>query len=581
MTVKKIFNINKKSQSFSTPARQSMEAFEDYSVKKNLNTLEGTIEKTPVDDSDIANKKYVDDNSGGAPEGTAVLSTGEVGGVKFLREDGDGTCSWQAAAGGGDVTSGAAITDNSMVRGDGGAKGVQESLAIINDDGNLSITNSFDGLLGTNITNTFAGATTVAGAVNQVTNDQGYWGLVGMTSSASTIGASAFINTMHNYNQGYGDTLFTVDGNVDFAWYSDPTDQHDFTALSNEIMRLDATGNLTLTGTVDGIDIATDVAANTTHRGIVTGNPHVVLLDEVGNPGGNVTFTMANKSIVYNYVAPVSTDGAFEINIAGAFSGDALHVHQHTGNPGVTNLIHCESTDTDVTPLRLDGAGTYDMIAGDISVGDIVTSGTVDGIDIATDVAANTTFRGTPSTVITAGTNLTWAGNTLNATVGGSVEGTAVLSTGVSAGSVLTADGDNTSSWQPPAGGGGGASYFIGGTSNANVVPGTTTYIRVVGMGHNTNENYNEAIACGSITVSSMSTNVVVNSMDASTVVTMRKNSADGNQTVTYGAATTGNATDATGSDSYIQYDQFSTKADATASSSGTLTYLRTAYKVE
>jgi len=36
----------------------------------------------------------------GAPEGTAVLSTGEVGGSKFLREDGDGTCSWQAPAAG-------------------------------------------------------------------------------------------------------------------------------------------------------------------------------------------------------------------------------------------------------------------------------------------------------------------------------------------------------------------------------------------------------------------------------------------------------------------------------------------------
>ena len=38
--------------------------------------------------------------AGGSPEGTAVLSTGEAGGTKFLREDGDGTCSWQATAGG-------------------------------------------------------------------------------------------------------------------------------------------------------------------------------------------------------------------------------------------------------------------------------------------------------------------------------------------------------------------------------------------------------------------------------------------------------------------------------------------------
>jgi hypothetical protein len=36
-------------------------------------------------------------------EGTSVLSTGEVGGTKFLREDGDGTCSWQTITGGGDV----------------------------------------------------------------------------------------------------------------------------------------------------------------------------------------------------------------------------------------------------------------------------------------------------------------------------------------------------------------------------------------------------------------------------------------------------------------------------------------------
>ena len=46
---------------------------------------------------------------GGSPEGTAVLSTGETGGTKFLREDGDGSCSWQAAAGAGD-----ALTSNGL-----------------------------------------------------------------------------------------------------------------------------------------------------------------------------------------------------------------------------------------------------------------------------------------------------------------------------------------------------------------------------------------------------------------------------------------------------------------------------------
>ena len=50
-------------------------------------------------------------------EGTEVKSTGETGGSKFLREDGDGTCSWQAPSGSGTVTSvavdgGTGLTDS-------------------------------------------------------------------------------------------------------------------------------------------------------------------------------------------------------------------------------------------------------------------------------------------------------------------------------------------------------------------------------------------------------------------------------------------------------------------------------------
>lgn len=58
-------------------------------------------------DTDAPSKNAVYDKieaiSAGAPEGTAVLSTGETGGTKFLREDGDGSCSWQTIAGGGDA----------------------------------------------------------------------------------------------------------------------------------------------------------------------------------------------------------------------------------------------------------------------------------------------------------------------------------------------------------------------------------------------------------------------------------------------------------------------------------------------
>ena len=55
-----------------------------------------------------SNGKFLRSNNGAdptwetvstTPEGTAILSTGESGGTKFLREDGDNTCSWQEVIG--------------------------------------------------------------------------------------------------------------------------------------------------------------------------------------------------------------------------------------------------------------------------------------------------------------------------------------------------------------------------------------------------------------------------------------------------------------------------------------------------
>jgi hypothetical protein len=45
---------------------------------------------------------------------------------------------WTAVAGTGDVTAAAALGDNRVIRGDGGAKGVQTSLVSIDDSGNTS-----------------------------------------------------------------------------------------------------------------------------------------------------------------------------------------------------------------------------------------------------------------------------------------------------------------------------------------------------------------------------------------------------------------------------------------------------------
>jgi hypothetical protein len=50
--------------------------------------LDGSARLPAVDGSQLT-------GVGGAVEGTAVLSTGETGATKFLREDGDDSCSWQ------------------------------------------------------------------------------------------------------------------------------------------------------------------------------------------------------------------------------------------------------------------------------------------------------------------------------------------------------------------------------------------------------------------------------------------------------------------------------------------------------
>ena len=58
----------------------------------DLVQLDGTAKLPAVDGSNLTNM------ASGTPEGTVILSTGETGGVKYLREDGDGTSSWQIVA---------------------------------------------------------------------------------------------------------------------------------------------------------------------------------------------------------------------------------------------------------------------------------------------------------------------------------------------------------------------------------------------------------------------------------------------------------------------------------------------------
>ena len=88
-------------------------------------------------------KAYVD-ASGGAPEGSAVLSTGETGTSKFLRIDGDGTSSWQVPPTG-DIT---AVIAGTGISGGG-------------TSGDVTITNSAPNIVQTTVTGNAGTATTL------------------------------------------------------------------------------------------------------------------------------------------------------------------------------------------------------------------------------------------------------------------------------------------------------------------------------------------------------------------------------------------------------------------------------------
>jgi len=128
--------------------------------------------------------------AGTGSEGTAVLSTGETGGTKYLREDGDGTSSWQAvAAGGGGI--GEFKSDSIAISSD--------DTALANDDGttnsNIAIGNAALRYNTTGYRNIAIGQSTFSASTSKVGNvGMGLW--VGQSSSGS-------YNTAVGYQSGY------------------------------------------------------------------------------------------------------------------------------------------------------------------------------------------------------------------------------------------------------------------------------------------------------------------------------------------------------------------------------------------
>lgn len=120
--------------------------------------------------------------------------------------------------------------------------------------------------------------------------------------------------------------------------------------------------------------------------------------------------------------------------------------------------------DTDTSVIQLSGLGTSTIAIGDnVDVtGNIVVSGTVDGVDIA---AEQTRLANTSGTNTGDQTNITGNSGTTNALKSATTTVDVVGATAPTTGQVLTATSSTAATWQTPAGGGGQSPYtYIIGT---------------------------------------------------------------------------------------------------------------------
>lgn len=114
----------------------------------------------------------------------------------------------------------------------------------------------------------------------------------------------------------------------------------------------------------------------------ITWGAPTVRLDQVTSPNANTLWAMTTNQLRLLFTNPAVADGGLEIEASGAFAGDLVHIHQHTGNPGAVDLLHLECDDVDVLPLRVDAAnngviaiditGSIQMDDGSQAIGNII-----------------------------------------------------------------------------------------------------------------------------------------------------------------------------------------------------------------
>jgi hypothetical protein len=337
----------------------------DVTVGVDLNVPSGDIVMGVgqlVDGRDVSNDASVFqghlDTVTGNPhdvEGLEVLSTGQAEFLVLTADGVDGT-TW-SSAGVGNVISALDITDHTIVRGDGGVKGVQESGIAISD------TDDITGVVDLTMTGDLEAV--LAHGVDNTTTPGGDLTVRGGESSTNTAGDLFLIG---------GDSGTSTDGSV----------------------------IINAGGPSGAINIGTSVATDTT-IGQSAGGSSVLNDDIVLLTAGNLRFGAGNGD---SYIRPEDESNTGDnINIIGGTStastfdgGDVI-----LRGGGTIDASEGDVTigDASTANVNIGATGITTAVAGPLTAaegvgvtGDITVTGEVDGIDVGVDVAANTMHSG-------------------------------------------------------------------------------------------------------------------------------------------------------------------------------------------
>jgi len=294
-------------------------------------------------------------------EGTAIASTGETGGIKFLREDGDGTCSWQTIAGGGDALtanplSQFAATTSAQLAGvisdetGSGALVFASSPALttpnLGTPSAVTLTNATGLPLSTGVTGNLPVSNLNSGTS---ASSSTFWRGDGTWATPAGSGDVSKVGTPADNQVG----VWTGDGTIEGT-----------AGLTYDGSALAITGNITVTGTVDGVDIAArDHAAVT-----LAGTPDYITLSGQQLTLGSIDLTAdvagvlpaANGGTGQSALSSLNINtlgsGAATLNQVPLAQGDGSIAwgDQSGGGGGLSNIVE------DTTPElggNLDGGG--------------------------------------------------------------------------------------------------------------------------------------------------------------------------------------------------------------------------------